>query len=279
MTASDFIRYFSAKTWFKIQFARKYPKIIRLGEVTITQNLILSFALWFKYFSKSVYLFEAKNEKANGNDIELFIRNKRGKLISYPCQAKIVDKKIKEVYSQINHSSKSGRLQIDALLNYSKRLGGIPIYVLYNYSKEVFSLHSLKGIEELYGCSYVPAAYLKHNYCPSKTWKTPLPTFKDLHPLIGKPFFCLFELGSKALKDITDELIGADNDPGNIINWTIKEYTLDELQSDRSWRALDDFENLEDSEETPILENEIRDIYGSSEDLDLFAPKYRIIIN
>lgn len=276
MSASDFIKEFSAKTWSDIRFARNHAGIIRLGEVTLTQNLILSIAFQYHNFPKSVYLFEARNERANGNDIELFIRNSRGKLIAYPCQAKIVDKKPNETYSQINHSNKSSHLQIDALLNYSKRLRGFPVYLLYNYSEDaIFRRHLVKGIADFYGCSYVPATYLKHYYCPRSTWRTPLPTFKDLHPLIGKPFYRLFELGGKSLQEIKIELTGAD--PSNLINWTIREYTLDELQSDRAWEAIDYFQDFADLDRTPSLNATSIESDSFGDEPSVFAPKYRLI--
>ena len=278
MTASDFIKEFSAKTWSDIRFARNKKGIIRLGEVTLTQNLILSIAYQYHNFPKYVYLFEAINEKANGNDIELFIRNGMGKLIAYPCQAKIVDKTPNEIYSQINHSNKSSHLQINALLKYSRELGGFPLYLLYNYSKAaLFQQKLLKEVADSYGCSYVPASYLKHRYCPSSVWQKPLPSFKDLHPLIGKPFYRLFELGSKSLKEIVVELTGFDADPSKLIDWPIREYTLDELHSDKAWEAINYFQDLADIGKVFNRDDRIRDQNNSNEESNVFSPKYRLV--
>jgi hypothetical protein len=184
---------FAIRTWQKIGFCRSIAGF-NMHENTVTQELIYLF--WELADSRKlpVQMYQAKNEKANGNDIEIAIQTSNGYLL-FPCQAKIVNKK--GSYPGISHKI-AGRFQSDRLLEYSRRVAGVPLYLFYNCgidpekNETLECMHSL-DIQRL-GCSIFPAEFIKKNFYRIAKSRWSIPNFYSAHYLLAIPFSCLFEL-------------------------------------------------------------------------------------
>jgi hypothetical protein len=159
------LQLYSVQIWNKIGFVRN-RKGLKISETTITQNLIFDFWQLAAASKLPVEIYESRNEKANGNDLEIFVETSKG-FISFPCQAKIIQKN--NHYNSIHHRNKNNSVyQIDMLIEYADRNRGIPIYLLYNYCnnfKHCQKVEELTGYEiENYGCSIVNANFIKENF-------------------------------------------------------------------------------------------------------------------
>lgn len=207
----DWSRFFSVSVWEKIDFCRSTAKF-NIYETTITQDLIYQFWQLAQHKSIPIYLYQSRNEKANGNDIEIYRQTSKGYML-FACQAKIVN--IKGGYPAIPHQV-NGTYQIDLLLKYAQRMAGIPLYLLYNHHLDplensiVESKHKIP-IHEL-GCSLFPAEILKTKYWNTSKKKLSTPKFVDLHekeilllsalfcPLVNISLFESFELQPRRLR-------------------------------------------------------------------------------
>ena len=278
---ASFIKLFSVITWEKIGFVRRQNGL-KFYEVTATQNLLFQFRILTQNFPSAVRMYEAVNEKTNGNDIELFIELKEGSIF-FPCQAKIVDRK--GVYKSIEHPhvpKKSppplvAKQQIMSLIDYAnnahKRYStvkkGVPIYLFYNYSatvnKKNLALLTSHGPLEVYGCSYLNANQLVGTYFNGTKpgWKKP--TFNDLHPSLGKPFYTLFDLLGKSKRELTS--IGV---PESVID-ELPTYQLSELNAAERdyWRPVSE----------PSSANQTFFKAGTAQEEAGFRPRYRIEIS
>lgn len=195
--AINWLRDFSIETWDRICFTRTMNRG-KVYEVTLTQNLV--FQLYQQFHSQDLpfELWEALDERANGNDLELAIETPKGYML-VPCQAKIIKENLR--YEELNHFS-AGTMQIDSLLAYAKRHEAFPVYILYNYCNDWQYNNSKWGdnYDELSsnGCSIVSAQYLYDTYRPLDTisgmyrWK--IPSFQDLHPTHGIPLYLFVAL-------------------------------------------------------------------------------------
>ena len=110
-TLCDEMKNLSIETWERIGFARSRPGL-KIYETTITQNLLFE----LKKFSErhkitQIDMFEATNEKTNGNDLEIFLRV-GSKYLCLPTQAKIIYGNGK--YPRMEHGN-----QINDLMSYS----------------------------------------------------------------------------------------------------------------------------------------------------------------
>ena len=213
---ASFIKFFSVLTWEKIGFVRRQRRL-KFHEVTVTQNLLFQFRILSEAFPTTVEMFEAIDEKTNGNDIELFIKTREG-YVFFACQAKIAHKSKTGIYTSIEHptgpKAKKIRQQIESLIDYAEdapaiKTGlkkGIPIYLFYNYSDDVNTLSAVQSTTtddvEVYGCSYVDARELVGaTYYNSPHWIRK-PSFTLLHPKMGKPFYTLFNYLGKPQADL-----------------------------------------------------------------------------
>lgn len=145
------------ETWERIGFARR-RRGLKIFETTITQNLLYSIT---KILGPGglVTAEEAIDEAANGNDIELIVRDKNGHDHFFAVQAKII-------YKNGRYGALSGKKnQCVSLINYARKMGGSPIYLFYNFGglsanltfeNRFFSPLSQKQIG-LYGCSFAHA--------------------------------------------------------------------------------------------------------------------------
>lgn len=279
-TLCNFFQVIAHDTWERIMFART-RKGLKIFETTITQNILFEIirtkeivnARFGQYFW-NIRIYEALNEKANGNDIELYMPYKNG-YIFFPTQAKIIyhqgfkgKKKMRNGnYPKINHFVNATGQQINSLLAYASTKGGYPLYLFYNYVNKAFSNNSVCGIQfgiEQYGCSIVSARYMKSQYFKSGSWT--IPTFDDLHPAIAYPFFvlpCCFSQLNK-LGDLGTTYFPLDND---FSFRDLRIYSNADIEKAIGWKVF----RVDD-----INERDFKDDNGNPE--IKFYPKFRIVL-
>jgi len=230
-------------TWWRIQFSRSTPRM-KIHETTVTQNLIYEMQLLKKrYKIKGFTLYESTDEKANGDDLELRVLHRNGKVYTYALQAKIIYHTFSKkahllqsgTYTQFKHyvgKGHSRKNQIDLLLKYAKKPahGYIPLYLLYNYISRRFGT---KGYaRECFGCSAVSAYYLKANYAITDGNLAANVKFKDLHPNPAIPWQALVcELAALDESGLKEKFNLPDN--YNIIGIERKQ-----LARDPDWRLI-----------------------------------------
>jgi hypothetical protein len=191
----NWFRYYSVLTWEKIAFARN-GKRLKLNETTVTQNLVFEFWMMAKYSPFPITIYESTNERANGNDLEIFLETPNG-YIFIPVQAKIIKKGNK--YPTIQHLVR-GKQQIDILLEYAKKKKGLAAYLLYNWCYEPGTIRIVESMSgeniEHFGCSIANAnAIKKYFYSEVRQKKIfKAPAFGDLHPDLAMPFHFLVGL-------------------------------------------------------------------------------------
>lgn len=187
----DLFKLLSIETWKRIEYAY-LRKGIKVFETTITQNLIFSINAYNDQYGLGIEIFEAADEKTNGNDFELIIKFPAEGLEFYsPVQAKKTYRDGK--YLSMDHGD-----QIDSLINYALKTKSTPLYLLYNFtSAPTGTLTSIKNPIDLFGCTLIPASYLHSNYYKKRsrvkadgttelTWK--IPNFNDLNPSPAFPW-------------------------------------------------------------------------------------------
>jgi len=254
MTLCDEMRRLSVDTWERIGFARSRVGL-KVYETTITQNLLFELKKFSEHYKTGfVHMFEATNEKANGNDIEIFVQI-GNKYICLPTQAKILYSDGK--YPRMEHGN-----QIKDLIKYAKLIGGYPLYLLYNY--DLKSNPTLNN----YGSSIVSAHYLSKHYTyktSNKKWI--IPSFSDLNPSISEPWEILacdtlLKLEELFLKSSNTSLIPSDFKE-------IKEYTREEVFDNPKWKH---FSSISSNQDTDAESDNEVDAVG-------FEPKFRIVIS
>lgn len=195
----NWFKEFSYETWLRLEFTKR-TKSIKTHETTITQNLVYQFFLLSRQFDLPIQIYEAQNEKINGNDIEFAIETEQGYIL-FPTQAKVI--KEKEKYDFITHKVR-GIFQIDLLDSYSRKVRGIPLYLFYNFfetelSNEADELESKVDFEvPCYGCSIAMLETIQ-NFKKDAKWK--IPSFWDIHPHNGVPLFQLIQIVGQSLKN------------------------------------------------------------------------------
>lgn len=231
----SFLQLYSVQTWNKIGFVRK-RKGLRINETTITQNLVFDFWQLAAASTLPIEIYESKNEKVNGNDLEIIVETNKGFLL-LPCQAKIIYRNNR--YSTIHYQSKNSSVfQMDMLLKYAKLNNAIPIYLLYNFYsnyKRTFQIEEEIGFPlDYFGCSVISAKYLKENFpntIKGEKQKLSTPSFEDLHPYSASPFQDFIrDLQSSEVENWLFENNHTQND--------VRFYTEDELHSDKLWNDL-----------------------------------------
>lgn len=186
---SDLLKAFSQRTWRRLGFCQRY-KEVKTYETTITQNLIFDL-LEFAQLTETpkLRLLEARDESANGNDIEVFVQQGDGYIL-FPTQAKSLY--LSGKYEKINHQS-GGKFQIHALLEYAIKRQGIPLYLFYNHHTNWQDIKTWEGDlgfeHDCFGCSLVNAHYLERQYFDVLNFKWNTPGFLDLHPIPAIPLF------------------------------------------------------------------------------------------
>ena len=281
-TVCNFLQVLSADSWERIKFART-RKGLRVYETTITQNLLFELrrtkeivnAMMGRYIW-NIRIYESINEKANGNDIELFIPFNKGYLF-FPTQAKIIyhqgfkgkHKMSNGNYPSMNHFMKTtGKQQLNSLLAYAANRKGYPLYLLYNYVNNSLSKASRCNIgfeEEQYGCSITSAKFINKQYYSGGLWN--IPTFNDLHPKYAHPWFILACCFSKSndLNDIASTYFPFDGEfPKN----DLRVYTSNEVDQSNGWRDFD---------LTEVPNEVFRE--GDEQNQIAFIPKFRIVLD
>jgi hypothetical protein len=270
LTLSNFLQLVAFDTWKRVEFGRT-RKGFKVYETTITQNILYQFCIFSDLFPEvPIRMFEAKNERHDGNDIELIIRTSKGCVI-FPIQAKII-------YGTGDYPAMDHGDQINNLIRYANSIGGVPLYLLYNYypdSKSEFHFNNtLCGINytiEQFGCSLVSAHYLRKEFAfkeidrnGNKKWN--IPKFKDLHSSVAVPWFVLGCTNSNILEIIG--LIENTQGEGRDLEQEITMYPYGKLIEEWDWQPLEMNEPSVGFFEEP---------FSGSEDT-IFNPKYRIIL-
>lgn len=237
----------SSSVWDRIHFS--YNMGFKYSEVTITENLLFDMCK-FNIDNPliAINIFEAKNEKTNGNDLELCLEIEPDKYMIFVIQAKKLYYK-EQKYRSLSHKV-NDKYQIDLLENYAKQIKAIPLYMLYNYAPDC-----KKKDKKDYGCSLIFSNFIKKNYylkIASSRWK--IPTFNELHQ--ENNTFPLYLLAMNPLK------IKHRIDKNYKIGKDYKIYTKNELISNNKWIGIFDKHHKD------YLS------YSSNE----FEPKYRLMI-
>ncbi len=225
-----------------------------------------------------ISIFEATNEKTNGNDIELFVQTKDGFLF-FPIQSKIVYKS--QTYPKMEHGN-----QINDLISYARSKGGEPFYLLYNFSPDFSFLGDIKGIScssPDFGCTLIDAEYLLKRYAFKRTDKHGekrwvIPKFHDLHPKQAIPWFIPFCIEEADKRKIFEKVFPTlmNNQLSNM-----RKYSMADIEKDMGWVPLDtskadyDEEELTQVESRPEKYDEI--IEKGSEGEVKFLPKFRLV--
>ncbi len=241
-TLCNLLQLVSCDTWYRIEFARtRYG--LKIFETTLTQNILYQFRLYWEQFPTTpIRMFEAIDERNNGNDIELIIQTSQGFLIA-PLQAKLV-------YDTNQYDAMDHRNQINDLITYANGVGGVPIYLLYNYYPDITFIYnsSMCGVgfsKEQFGCSLVSANYLLKYYAFNRITKNgikrwTIPSFTDLHPSIAIPWFVLGCCELSKLDTIKSaNLLNNSINTGIIVERGIKTYKLEDLISEKDWKPLE----------------------------------------
>lgn len=266
-------------TWARIEFSRKTPRM-KIHETTITQNLVYEMQLLKLRFPTVEYeLFESINEKANGNDLELDILHANGNTYNYAVQAKIIyhnrgknGVKLNEGhYKQFKHfvgKEPNRKNQIDLLIKYALDYKRIPLYLLYNFINRDFRA---TVANELYGCTIVPAQYLKDNHTSLDGNLDDKVKFSDLHLQPAFPWHDLIcWMPGLDTDDYLSKLLIKDQK-------VIKSISSKPLPSEDKWINM-----ISSQQELSISNNTAKyvDSVNSESDFNtFFNPKYRISVN
>lgn len=158
--------------WDRMKFALETNS--KISETTLTENLLFMINKYRSYSKdNSIRIYESKDEKANGNDLEIYLEISKNKYILLVIQAKKLYTK-EQKYKAINHKIGTN-YQIDLLENYANSKNGLALYLLYNFAPDCIYEN-----KEYFGCTLIEALQIKKNYYPkSKHWK--IPSFNDLH--------------------------------------------------------------------------------------------------
>lgn len=188
-------------TWARIAFSRGTPGL-KIHETTITQNLVYELNLLKSRMAlRGLTFFESLDERTNGHDLEIVIRQPVG-WVTYWVQSKILYHSFRRnkhitlddgVYRQLPHRS-GGENQIDNLLRRTRTKGYIPLYLLYNFVTAPIATRRLCHLEveqSQYGCTLVGAPFLKDHYSREDGHLRSDVQFSDLHPEVALPWLAL----------------------------------------------------------------------------------------
>lgn len=261
--------------WERMAFSRTRPRM-KIHETSITQNLVyeLNLIKW-KYSLSGLSIYESTNEAAHGDDLEICIVQRNGQVYKYALQSKILYHNLRSRnairlddgdYKKLKHSV-SGSNQIDLLIQYASSVGAMPLYLLYNY----VSGHSFTGSAcnvgydtGQYGCTLVPANYLKVHHSDSNGNLKDNVKFSELHPDYAIPWFLL----ACCFPDFTTiQTLQAFALPPNSVN--LQPYNVDDIETDnRRWNILG-----------PISEIKTNIVNDYKQAVEGFQFKFRIFIN
>jgi hypothetical protein len=291
----DLFKLLSIETWKRIEYAY-LKRGVKVFETTITQNIIFSINAYNDQFPLNIEIFEATDERTNGNDIELIIKYPKEGLEYYaPIQAKKVYRSGK--YVSMDHGD-----QIESLMRYADKKGK-PLYLLYNYTPSPIPTPTGFPMPvQLTGCTLIGAEFLFANYYKQRinrsgkeTWI--LPDFYELNPDHAFPWHelvcpdkaddCLNLLQSKGIIK-ADEIKIMKEQTNKNFEPEIGLYPIGTFLQEKNWINIKNLEfnpdeglrgstqmyKIEDSldSENPIKKKADRKY-------PVFSPKSRIVIN
>jgi len=259
-------------TWLRIRFSRRVPGL-KIHETTITQNLVYELNLLQQRLGiRNFRIQESLNEKSNGYDLQVVIRQRDGwytyniqsKILYHPSRRSGVDNLVDGTYPRLRHRV-GGQAQVDVLINHSSSLGGIPLYMLYNFVSMPITERRICGIlaqSSQYGCCLISAQRLKdrcsdsHGYLKRKIRFSTLYNAAEIIPWMALTC-CLpryNERQTRALFRLHPEYV-------------IRKRIDDPTVRGGEWVPLNDPEKIVDN------------FQSYSEEVRGFAPRYRLIIN
>lgn len=234
----------SSSIWDRIPFS--YSMGFRYSEVTITENLLFDiYKFNINNPSLAINIFEAKNEKANGNDLELCLEIEPNKYVILVIQAKKLYFRTQK-YRSISHQVNK-KYQIELLEDYAKREKAIPLYMFYNYAPDFKNKH-----KKYYGCTLAFSQFIREHYylkASPDRWK--IPTFDELHQKHHATPLHTLASNRLQIKKTIDKYCK---------NYNV--YTKNELLDNDRWVEIFDKNNQDFSKYTS----------------DEFEPKYRVIL-
>lgn len=264
----DFFYEYGSRIWERMRFSRARNQ--RISETTVTENLIFDFWYQAKKEHLPVAVYEAKAEKQNGNDLEVFVETSKGYLLT-AFQAKILSKKGK--YPNISHKV-GDAYQIDLLIDYAKRKGGQACYLFYNYHEDSDYYDKLEETGKYryrqFGLTACNAELVKLKFfksvAPGKT-KVRIPAFEDLHPLHAFPL-------SEMLRILTDEsAMEIFEELAEMVKLPIIYYSREDIDDAYGWEEIDPRAKISGLPmEAPALFNDSLTQKG-------FNPKYRVVLS
>lgn len=227
---------YAALTWNKVGFTTR-SKVIRISEISFTQDLVFNFWMMASDNKLPVKIYESTNEKANGNDLEIFIETDDGYLL-FPTQCKLI--KRNGTYPTITHKVRTSN-QIDLLIDYAKQRNAVPLYLFYNWYPDIDLMDQLEFMKsypmESYGCTLASAINLKEKFFGKKIKKDGtrswlIPDFKRLHPSMAFPWHFLMCAAESHLISSFMTMTGINN------NSKLHYYSWEEMSDHELWTNL-----------------------------------------
>jgi hypothetical protein len=266
--ALNFFYQYGSRIWERMRFARVRNQ--RISETTVTENLIFDFWYQAKTDRLPIEVYEAKAEKQNGNDLEVFIETRKGYLL-IALQAKTLSKKGK--YPNISHKA-DGSYQIDLLIGYAKRKGGQACYLFYNYFDDDEYHDRLEESGKYryrqFGLTACNAELVKLKFFKAteagKT-KMKIPAFEDLHPLHAFPLSEMLRILTDApAMEIFEEL-------AEMVNLPIVYYSREDIDEAYGWNEIEPRGKISGIPAKEIFATPKFDLQQG------FKPKYRIVLS
>lgn len=268
-----FFQLLSRDVWSRIAFARAMN--LKISETTITENLLYNFYDYFEHYAVPVRLYESKEERRNGSDLEVLVETEQGYIL-LACQAKITYKTGN--YAALHHEV-GGLRQIDLLMDYAKLHGGIAHYLFYNCPPD-FMLPATIGEHESIednGITHLEAQELIEWMVTAKGTRKrpPTPSYTTFHPTMAEPFhelICQLLSHKHASKTILPATIRQD----------ITYYNENQVNSEANWREVTSLATVGYVQESIVFNgtDETSDLQPTTKEPEpkYYRPKFRLVI-
>lgn len=140
-----------------------------------------------------VWALEARNERENGNDMDIFVESSPGRFIWWALQAKVLN--LDGTYHDIAVLRSGGEYQWTKLNQLSINAGCVVRYLLYNglatFHYNSYDICNRNFHEDQYGCSLVKIDDVERIALAGRA------SFHDFHPNLAQPWriitCCLFD--------------------------------------------------------------------------------------
>lgn len=263
----DLFFLFSSLVWEKLEFFKnKGADFAKVDERQLTNDFVSCIAnlIHNDKMQLPLRLFQAKNEKVNGADLELIICLSDNQYVVFHCQAKrlYVENKSQASYFAMKQHKK----QVSDLLGYAQKTNAVPLYFFYNYvDKDITNEERFR--KEIYGCTILGAEPVQQKSNEQSNFR-----FENFHPP-AEPLMLLSEFitskDSSVLKKIGIDLVSlyTKDDLGKIFNenyWKELNPPID-ISPKRFYSSLDFKQHLNAS---------INDFQSEQED---FNPAFRVV--